>query len=251
MSIVSELEHDSTVLRITLDRPKANVLDTAMMGAIEEAIRGVDAHVKAIVFDHAGPHFSFGASVEEHTAERAPDMLARFHGLFRTLAELAIPTAALVRGCCLGGGLELASFCTWLCVAPNAKLGQPEIKLAVFPPMASLVLPWRIGAGRAMDLCVSGRTVDAEEALRIGLASAIADDPAAWWDTFFSEHLEASSAAALRFAERAVRADLIEGLAKRIPELERLYVDELMKTHDANEGIRAFIAKEKPAFEDR
>lgn len=251
MSISTKTQHGGAVLRITLNKPKANVLDGATMSGIEEAVRAAADGVKAIVFDHEGPHFSFGASVEEHTADKAAAMLECFHGLFRTLADKAIPTVALVRGRCLGGGLELASYCTWLCVAPDAKLGQPEIKLAVFPPMASVILPWRVGGGPAMDLCVSGRVIGAEEALRIGLASAIAEDPAVWWDDFFAEELEGASAAALRYAERAVRGGLVEAIAHRLPVLERLYLDELMKTHDANEGIRAFMAKEKPAFKDR
>ena len=178
-------------------------------------------------------------------------MLDRFHALFRLLAKRAIPTAAIVRGRCLGGGLELASYCTWLVASPDARLGQPEIKLAVFPPMASLILPWRIGAGHALDLCVSGRTITAEEALRMGLVTAVANDPRGWFEDFFEAHLAKGSAASLRFAERAVRDALTVALETRLPALERLYLDELMKTRDANEGIRAFMAKEHPVYEHR
>lgn len=251
MSAAIELTRDGAMLRITLDSPPANVLDGATIDVIAAAVRDAGERVMAIVFDHEGKHFSFGASVPEHTAAEAPGMLARFHGLFRLLAEKAIPTAAIVRGRCLGGGLELASYCTWLVASPDAKLGQPEIKLAVFPPMASLVLPWRVGAGHAMDLCVSGRTINATEAARIGLVTAVADDPRRWFDDFFDSHLASGSAAALRFAERAVRASLVDSFETRLPALERLYLDELMKTHDANEGIRAFMAKESPAYEHR
>ncbi len=246
-----ESSHGGAMLCVTLDAAPANVLDADMIDAITAAVRDADHRVMAIVFDHAGKHFSFGASVPEHTAEEAPGMLARFHALFRLLAEKAIPTAAIVRGRCLGGGLELASYCTWLVASPDAKLGQPEIKLAVFPPMASLVLPWRLGAGRAMDLCVSGRTVGAQEAKEMGLVTAVSDDPRRWFEDFFDTHLKAGSAIALRMAERAVRAPLTDALETRLPALERLYIDELMSTHDANEGIRAFIAKEKPVYEHR
>lgn len=254
MSIRKERTREGAVLRITLDRPKANILDTEMIGAISAAIQEAEAEaprLKAIVFDASGPNFSFGASVEEHQKEQAEGMLQRFHGLFRELAELAIPTCALVRGRCLGGGLELASWCTWLVLGPDAKLGQPEVRLSVFPPMASLLLPARIGTGAAIDLCVSGRTIDAEEALRIGLATVVTDDPSAWWDGFYAENLQESSAVGLRFAERAARASLVDLLERHLPALERLYVDELMETHDANEGIRAFMAREKPSYEDR
>lgn len=126
------------VLRIVLDAPKANILDSAMIRAIGGALEAdVEAGTKLIVFEGAGKHFCFGASVEEHRRDAAPAMLAAFHGLFRQLARLAVPTCAIVRGQCLGGGLELAAYCTFLVATPEARLGQPEIKLAVFPPMAS------------------------------------------------------------------------------------------------------------------
>ena len=251
MGLGIERTHDGAMLCLTLDAAPANVLDAEMIDEITAAVNDADDRVMAIVFDHAGKHFSFGASVPEHTAAEAPGMLKRFHALFRLLAEKAIPTAAIVRGRCLGGGLELASYCTWVVASPAAKLGQPEIKLAVFPPMASFVLPWRLGAGHAMDLCVSGRTVDAEEAERMGLVTAIADDPRRWFEDFFDTHLKPGSASSLRMAERAVRAPLTDALETRLPALERLYLDELMSTHDANEGIRAFMAKEKPVYEHR
>lgn len=244
-----ELREGGAWLHLFLNAPKANILDAKMLGALDAAL---DAHagpqVKAIVFEGRGPHFSFGASVQEHVREQAPAMLAKFHGLFRKLGRLAIPTAALVRGQCLGGGLELASWCTWVVASPDAKLGQPEIKLAVFPPMASLVLPWRAGGAAALDLCVSGRTVTAAEAHRLGVVTAVADDPSAWWNAFYAEHLAGASASSLRFAERAARGALLESMETRLPALERLYLDELMATHDANEGIGAFLARRAPAF---
>ena len=265
MSVIAELRHEGATLHLTLNAPKANILDLDMMGAIQAAL---DAHVgdsardpkgkalRALVFEGAGAHFSMGASVEEHTAERAGDMLNGFHALFRRLSKLAIPTVALVRGYCLGGGMELASWCTWIAAAPGSKFGQPEINLAVFPPMASVLLPWRLGGGHAMDLCISGRIVDAAEAHRMGLVTAVTDDLASWWENFYATHLAKKSAIALRFAERAVRRGLEELIgannAKRTDErldwLERLYRGELMQTHDANEGIAAFIEKREPAF---
>lgn len=251
MSVRVETSHEGAVLRLVLDAPPANVLDAASIDALADAVRAANARVMLVVFDHEGPHFSYGASVAEHRRAEAPAMLTRLHGLFRLLLERAIPTAALVRGRCLGGGLELASFCTWLVAAPGASFGQPEVKLAVFPPMASILLPWRIGGGAALDLCVSGRTIDAAEAARVGLVTRLADDPRAWLDGFFAEHLAPGSAAALRFAERAARADLAAALDARLPALERLYLDELMATHDAEEGLRAFLAKEAPRYAHR
>lgn len=253
MSLGVELAVEGRVLRLLLDAPRANVIDMAMMGAIDAALaeHGSRPGLKAIVFEGVGPNFSCGASVVEHTRERAPAMLARFHGLFRRLLEISVPTCAVVRGYCLGGGLELAAWCTWVAAAPDARFGQPEIRLGVFPPMASIVLPWRLGAGPALDLCVSGRTLTAEEARAAGLVTAVAEDPAAWWLDFYGEHLAEHSAASLRLAERAARMGLADAMAARLPRLEALYLDELMKTHDANEGIAAFLEKRPPRFEDR
>jgi cyclohexa-1,5-dienecarbonyl-CoA hydratase len=249
--LVERREHGA-ILHLTLDAPKGNVLDAAMLGAIADALgeHGHAPSLRAIAFEGAGKHFSFGASIPEHLAESAPAMLEAFHGVFRRLLELAVPTAAIVRGMCLGGGLELASFCSWIFASPDAKLGQPEIKLAVFPPMASLLLPWRLGGGPALDLCVSGRTIGANEARRIGLVHSVSDDPAATWLGLFHAELAPLSASSLRFAERAARLDLAHRLERDLPALERLYLDELMASRDANEGLAAYLDKRKPVWSD-
>lgn len=249
--IRAEALYGGAVLRIVLNRPKANILSGAMIEAIREALdREVTRASKLLVFEGAGEHFSFGASVEEHRRDEAERMLRTFHGLFEHLGRLSIPTCAVVRGQCLGGGLELASWCSFVVASPEAKLGQPEIRLAVFPPLASLLLPWRAGGGRALELCVSGRAVGAEEAKRMGVVNEVAEDPEAWWRALFEERLAPSSAAALRFAERAVRGPLSRAMARELPELERLYLHELMSTHDANEGIAAFIERRAPRYRD-
>lgn len=248
--LIVDLRHEGQLLHLTLNTPSANVLDAAMLGAIEAALRAHrdDPALKGIAFEGAGKHFSFGASVEEHQAAQAPAMLKQFHGVFRLLAELAAPTFAIVRGQCLGGGLELASYCSWLFASPVASFGQPEIKLAVFAPMASLLLPWRIGGGAAIDLCVSGRSIDAEHARSIGLVHDVGDDPAAVCDAFFTRHIAPLSASSVRFAERVARLSLTRAMERDLPEIERMYTEELMNTHDANEGIAAFLEKRPPSF---
>ncbi len=237
------------VLHLTLDRPVANILDAEMIGGIRRALeQSLRPETKLLVFEGAGEHFCFGASVDEHRAERAGEMLAAFHGMFRDLARAAVPTCAVLRGQCLGGGLELASWCTWIVASPGARLGQPEIRLAVFPPMASLLLPWRVGGGAALDLCISGRSLTADEALSAGLISAVSEDPTAWWRALYAERLAPLSASSLRFAERAARRSLLRGLEEELPELERLYLEELMATRDANEGIEAFLERRRPTW---
>ncbi len=248
--IEQELLHDGQVLRLVLSAPKANILDLEMMGQLIAALRahGAEPGLKAIVFEGSGKHFSFGASIEEHAKHRVREMLPRFHELFLTLAELAVPTFAIVRGQCLGGGLELASYAGWIFAGPNAVFGQPEIKLAVFPPAASVLLPWRVGGPRAVDLCVSGRSVTAEEALRMGLVHSVDEDPAGACHSFIQEHLLPKSGPSLRFAERAARRALFVALREELPRLEALYIEELMETPDANEGINSFIERRQPRF---
>lgn len=247
--VLEERLEGGQIVKLTLNAPKGNILDTGMIGAIEAAIvRHDDPQLKALVFEGAGSHFSFGASVPEHKKEAVGAMLPAFHNLFRLLLERSIPTFAAVRGQCLGGGLELAAFCSWIIASPTSMFGQPEIKLAVFPPMASLLLPWRLGGARGLDLCVSGRSVNAEEALRMGLIHSIATDPVAASVAFVTEHLAGSSSSSLRFAERAARLGLARQIGETLPALERLYLTELMETPDANEGITAFLERRKPVF---
>lgn len=249
--VTEALLEGGQILRLTLDAPKGNVLDTEMIGGLTAALRRHDLPgLKAILFEGQGPNFSFGASVPEHTKAEVSRMLPAFHDLFRALQKMNVPTFAAVRGRCLGGGLELAAYCSWIFASPDATLGQPEIKLAVFPPMASLLLPWRLGGARAVDLCVSGRTIGAEEAHRIGLVHAIADDPAAAAIAFAREHLFGTSSLSLRYAERAARLGLSRQFEEALPALERLYLTELMETPDANEGIAAFLERRKPQFRE-
>jgi cyclohexa-1,5-dienecarbonyl-CoA hydratase len=166
------------------------------------------------------------------------------------MLEVSVPTLAVVRGQCLGGALELASFCSRVVAAPDAKLGQPEIKLGVIAPVASVFLPERVGRAAAEDLCLSGRSVGAEEALAMGLVDELAEDPRAHALAWVREHLEPLSAVSLRIAQRALRCGLGQRFAHEIERVERLYLDDLMATHDAGEGLRSFLEKRKPAWRD-
>jgi len=248
-----ELEKDGALLRLRLSRPKANIVDAAMIGALRAALGGhlTDARLRAVLLTAEGPHFSFGASVEEHLPGSAAAMLRDLHALLLTLVGSPVPVLVAVRGQCLGGGLELAAAGHLIFAAPGAMFGQPEIKLAVFAPAASCLLPEKIGPSRSEDLLFSGRSIGAEEAYRIGLVNALADDPGAAALAYFEEHLEPRSASSLRFAVRAARYDLVYRVRRKLAEVERLYLEELMATHDAVEGLTAFLAKRPAAWEDR
>jgi cyclohexa-1,5-dienecarbonyl-CoA hydratase len=243
-------EHEGQVARLRLDAPKANVLDMEMIGRLAEALAGLGTEpaLKAVVIEGSGSHFSYGASVEEHRAEPCREMIPAFGRLFRTLIETRLPTVALVRGQCLGGGMELALFCNWVFAEPGARFGQPEIRLGVFPPAAALMLPLLAGQARADDLCLSGRVIDAEEAWRIGLVHTVSEDPEGAVQLFLAEHILPKSAIALRIANQASRHAFNRAFLDGWAHLERLYLDDLMRTADANEGIAAFLEKRSPAW---
>ena len=246
-------ERDGALLRLRLNRPKANIVDAAMIGALHDALRlhGGAHGLRGVLLDAEGPHFSFGASVEEHLKERCAAMLSALHALLLDMFALPVPLLVAVQGQCLGGGLEVALAGGPIFASPNAQLGQPELKLGVFAPAASALLALRVSPAAAEELLWSGRSVNADEGLRLGLLHAIADDPSAAALSWFDEHLASKSAAALGCAVAATRAPQVRALRERMAELERLYLDRLMNTHDANEGLAAFLARRNPAWEHR
>jgi cyclohexa-1,5-dienecarbonyl-CoA hydratase len=249
---LSYTHHDS-VAWITLADGKGNVLDNVMMleilGCLQEF--GKNANLKLIVFQGEGKHFSFGASVEEHTKELAETMLKTFHKIFKTLIDLSIPTASLISGQCLGGGMELAIMCQVLFADKTAKMGQPEIVLGVFPPPASIILPEKIGLARAEELLLTGRSVDAQEALSLGIVNQVFEDKSALmagFDFWVNQHIVPKSASSLRYAAKAARIKFNHVMGNFLPQLEYIYNRQLMETHDANEGITAFLAKRQPEW---
>jgi len=248
-------EREGRLLRLRLARPKANVVDAEMIAALDAALAEAAAPaapaLRGVLLDHEGPHFSFGASVQEHLPESCAAMLRALHGLVMRMVAFPLPILVAIRGQCLGGGLEVAAAGHLLFAAPDARMGQPEIQLGVFAPAASCLLPERVGPGAADDLLLSGRSIDGREAHRMGLVQAVADDPEAAALAWFDEHLAARSASSLRLAVEASRRDLVERVGKKLAAVEELYLSRLMATHDAVEGLRAFLEKRPPRWEDR
>lgn len=247
------LERDGKLLRLTLARPKANIVDAAMIAALRAALDEhlPKPHLRAVLLAAEGPHFSFGASVDEHMPDSCAQMLNSLHALVLQLVESPVPVLVAVRGQCLGGGLEVVAAGNLIFAAPGAMLGQPEIKLAVFAPAASCLLPERIGQAQAEDLLFSGRSITAEEALRIGLVNFVAEDPDQAALDYFDQYLAPVSASTLRFAVRAVRSDAMQRIRAKIEFVEKMYLEELMATHDAVEGLTAFVAKRAAVWQDR
>ncbi len=247
------LEKDGALLRLRLNRPKANIVDAAMIAALQEALTEhlSSAKLRAVLLDAEGLHFSFGASVEEHMPDSCAAMLQSLHALVIQMLECPVPLLVAVRGQCLGGGLEVVAAGNLIFAAPGAMLGQPEIKIGVFAPAASCLLPERIGKTASEDLLFSGRSITAEKAFRIGLVTAVADDPEQAAIAYFDEHLAGISASSLRFAVRAARIGVLERTKAKIAAVEKMYLEELMATHDAVEGLNAFLDKRPAAWQDR
>jgi cyclohexa-1,5-dienecarbonyl-CoA hydratase len=239
------------VARITLDRPPLNVLTTSMLRQLAEAVdrSSSSPDVRVIRLDAEGERFSAGVDVRDHLGDALEPMMQALLAVFEALERTELPTVSVVQGAALGGGCELA-LGTDLCLASDrASFGQPEIKLGVFAPPASVLLPWLVGERRALQLLLTGETIAAEEAKRIGIVNEVFPahrfaEAAAQWIGRIAD----LSGAALRFAKRAVRE------ARRAPtsdahrELVRTYLAELMATADANEGLRAFLEKRAPVW---
>ncbi len=247
------LEQDGALLRLRLSRPKANIVDAEMIAALDGALRAwsTQASLRGVLLDAEGPHFSFGASVEEHLPDRCAAMLASLHALIVAMVEFPVPILVAVRGQCLGGGLEVALAGGPIFAAPDAQFGQPEMKLGVFAPAASVLLPFRVNQPAAEDLLFSGRSVGAAEAKAMGLVHTVFEDPEAAALAYFNEHLAPKSAAALACAVTAARGPMRRQVVQRLAEVEALYLTRLMSTRDANEGLVAFLAKRKPVWEHR
>ena len=248
---------DTTETRVafTLHHPKGNIVTAEMVAALRSALGSVaeNPHLKLITIEGAGDDFSFGASIPEHAPGEIDRVLPEMHALVIDLLEAPVPTAALVRGRCFGGGFELALACDFILADAGATFGLPEIALGVFPPAASALLPPRAGYAVATRLILTGATLDAGAADMANLLTLVAarGELRAATDAWFAQRLAPRSAAALKHAAAAARLGLLDHVRAVLPKLERLYLDDLMRTEDAAEGIAAFIAKRRPAWTDR
>lgn len=247
--ILLEFTHQERVARITLASPKANILDRAMIRELDEALSQCARRaLHAVVITAEGPHFSFGASVLEHLPDQIAGTLQALHGLLRRLHEASAPVIGAVRGQCLGGGFELVLACDFIVADSTAQFAVPEVKLAVFAPAASVLLPLRVGQALAARLLLTGAAITADEAARSGLVSRVADNLDAEVERCLESDFLPRSPSSLQFACRAARMSLRRAFAEDLTQLENLYLSELMTTPDAEEGIRAFLEKRTPQW---
>jgi cyclohexa-1,5-dienecarbonyl-CoA hydratase len=246
---------EDRVGRVTFARPPLNVFNIEMMREIAAALgECAKRDTVAIVFDadKSCRSFSAGVAVEEHVQETIFQMLDAFHSIFRSMEQIAKPTIAIVDGAALGGGCELVAAADIVIASDRARFGQPEIKLGVFPPVAAVLLPLVIGEKRARELILTGEIIDAVEAGRLGLCNHVV--PSAQLEAKLLEvlaKLRELSGTSLSYVKQSLDLGRGRSIDAALKEQENVYLHELMKTEDANEGVKAFMEKRKPAWRNR
>jgi cyclohexa-1,5-dienecarbonyl-CoA hydratase len=248
-------EKKDKVAKITLNTPPSNWLTITMMKEINEVLVEVkkDQSVQLLVFDHAGEKaFCDGVDVADHTEDKVDEMIDVFHGMFRHLTEIDAITVAVVNGRSLGGGCELSSFCDIVIASEKAKIGQPEIAVGVFPPVAAALFPKIIGLKKTYELLLTGKSLSAKEAEAAGLVNVVlpVENFKAEVDKYLAEYLSKSRPVSI-WTKRAIKAGLGLNFTEALKASEIIYLHGCMKTEDAVEGIGAFMEKRKPVWKDK
>ncbi len=241
------------VARVTLAREPLNILNIAMMEEICGALESLKGRtdLKVVVFDAVGKAFSAGVDVGEHTGDMTEKMIEVFHRMFRLLNEVGVTSVAVVDGNALGGGCELATFCDIVIASERSKFGQPEIQVGVLAPIACVVWPKIMGKKKALELLLTGAVFGAQEACRLGLVNTVvAPEQLKEESDKLIGALTRLSAPVLKYNRRAANRDYEDQFAKQLEQVEKLYLEGLMNTADANEGLKAFLEKRKPVWKN-
>jgi len=250
-----DCKFDDSVARIIFDDGRGNIFDHIMMAELATILNSFRKQndLKLITFEGAGENFSLGANMEEYTKEKAAEMLYSFHKIFYALMNLHIPTLAMISGQCMGSGFEIPLMCNFIFADKTAQFGQPEILIGLFPPPASIILPLKIGHLKAEELLITGKIIDVEEAKTLGLINEVYEDKETMEtevNKWINKNILGKSASSLRYAVKAARASFDYFMYKNLPLFTDLYVNELMETEDANEGVNSFIEKRKPIWKN-
>jgi cyclohexa-1,5-dienecarbonyl-CoA hydratase len=246
-------ERGKHVAKITFNKPPLNVLDLKMMKEINSALEDLknDTKLKVLIFGANGKAFSAGVDVADHTEDKAEEMIRVFHGIFQNMMSIKAPIVALVDGAALGGGCEVAAFCDIVLASERSKFGQPEIKVGVFPPIAAVMFPRIMNLKKALELNLIGDTISASEAQTLGLVNSVFPV-----DTFLEEaqavinRITNNSSVVLQLTKEAILGAYGKDYDTAVSKAENIYLNKLMKTHDANEGLTAFMEKRKPNWKN-
>ena len=247
------VEKKDFIGKINFNNGPLNILNIEVMEQINKTLDKFleDNSLKVMVFDHHGKAFSAGVDIGEHMGDSVKKMLEVFHGMFKRLNHMKIPTVACVKGAAYGGGCEVAAFCDIVLASEKAKFGNQEIKVGVFPPISAVIFPSILGEKKAFELILQGEIINAEEAHRIGLVNQVF--PLESYEqnvSTFLERFNKLSTIVLQYSKKAVKIG-ISNFETKLDEVEALYLNELMATIDANEGLQAFIEKRPPQWQNR
>jgi len=247
-------EKKNKVATITLNTPPLNWLTISMMKEINDALIDArkDASLQMLIFGHAGEKaFSSGVDVADHTEDKVDEMIEVFHRMFRHMTEIDIPTVAVINGVALGGGCELISFCDMVIASERSRIGQPEIAVGVFPPVAAAWFPKIIGLKKTYELLLTGKMLSAKESEAIGLVNTVIPTEGfqEGVEKFLAEFLNKSRPVAI-WTKRAIKAGLDLDFPQALRASEIIYMNGCMATKDAKEGVAAFLEKRKPVWKD-
>jgi len=248
------IEEKDMIGRITFNSPPLNVLNIEMMKEINQAIKELQGKkLKVLILNANGKAFSAGVDVSDHTKEKVKEMIQIFHDIFSNLLKIKAPTVALVNGAALGGGCEVATFCDIVIASEKSKFGQPEIMVGVFPPVAAAIFPKLMWSKKALELMLTGEILRANEAKDLGLVNHIlpVENFEAEAEKFITEKLANNSAVVLQLTKRAFIEGVTQNYTESIKKIEDIYLNELMKTDDANEGLKAFLEKRQPIWKNK
>lgn len=244
------VEQRERVVHMMIDAPPVNVLDAAILGELVERLGDLEANetLAAVVLSGDGKCFSAGASVAEHKQEQAEGMVTGLAEACLALPAFPAPVIAAVHGACLGGAMELISFCDFVVATPDAIFGQPEIKLAFFPPVALHQLPLLTGYQNAAYTILSGENLPADRAQSMGLVQKIL--PKDQWGEI-DDLFNGLSAPVLRITKQALARSLTEGCEERLDHFKALFMSELYRLEDVAEGIESFEERRPPEWKHR
>ena len=248
-------EKDGGVAKITVNRPPVNILNVETLREIAKALEdvGKDDGIKVLVITGAGEKaFSAGVEIKDHLPDKIKETLEAFHRVFHLLAETNKPTIAAVRGFAYGGGCELASACDIVLASEDAQFGQQEVKVGAIPTVATVLLPRIIGRKKALEIIFTGDTLTATEAKQIGLANEVF--PAAELEEAVNklvEKFKKKSSVVLKLIRMAVYQGLNKDFRQALDGVTDIYLNRLIKTEDAVEGLKAFLEKRKPVWKGK